>query len=332
MSPLELTAQQILAIPPSRPDKLFGSGDVDQLVKQFAKKWHPDLNPDPRASDVLAQITLLAANYHRHKQNGTLPGFVTIRTSGKELNFPILAERVISSGKLYISDHHIVQAFSPGDTDLATQALNVTKRFRYPSEIELKKTLSVGLPQDVHVFRSTDVTYLVMKKTGEFIRLTDLPAKLDLPHVAWVGSRMFNYASWLRFNDIRHYGITAESFYIEAKTHFGGLLGGWEFSGTTTLPPKAADPKVLSNIPGLKTADADSAHSSQIRTILRNLLGHRTTIQLRQDTSVPKAMSDFLTTPPRSNAFEEYEEWYRCLEQSFGKRRFTVLNMKSPYV
>jgi hypothetical protein len=66
MSPLDMTASELLAIPVSMPERIFqeptykhGEMNFDKQFLKFVTKWHPDICKDTKAQDVMIHLNLL---------------------------------------------------------------------------------------------------------------------------------------------------------------------------------------------------------------------------------------------------------------------------------
>lgn len=123
-------------------------------------------------------------------------------------------------------------------------------------------------------------------------------------HVAWIVSRMENIACVLEYNEMSHGKISAETIFINPKTHEAMLYGGWYH----------CDKKKLGIF-------GDSADLVSIRKTAKHLLG----VNAKE---VPEEFEKFLTEHPQKDAFEDFTRWDEVIEKGFGGRTFVKMNMQ----
>lgn len=319
---LSLTAAQILK---AKPSQLFTSEkDLGRDHKALAKKWHPDLNKDPKAKEVIVHINTSFALAKKAFEGGGYPDTLQIKTKEGVVSYPYLAALKTEFGELYICERHIIYAAERQYDDLAKQALEVSKAFKFPND-DIKAKMSSFLPRNIHTVANGDRSYTIMARDRDYIRAIDLLNKgpIDPKHVAWILSRAYNLAGWLQYSDIQHLDISPETFFIEPSSHLGALLGGWFYSGTGKLKPIAA-PSRSANLSKVKRS---KAHLSMIRVMGRRLLGSNSIAQLKYRKDIPAPMRMWMTSSAGDDPIKEEEAWKKMLVESFGPRRFTTLNI-----
>lgn len=319
---LSLNAAQLLA---TKPAQLFVSKDVAARVhKELLKKWHPDRNKDPRAGDVVAHINSAYTLAKKAFESGGYPDTLTIKTSRGDQHYPYIAALKTELGELYICPRHIIYATERQYDDLVKQALDVSKNFKFPND-DIKAKFSYVVPRNIHTVANGDRAYTIMARDKDYVRVVDIMAKgpVDPRHVAWIMSRAYNIAGWLKYSDIYHYDISPETMFVEPESHLGGLLGGWFYSGSGKKRPKAAPARSAH----LVNHSRSKIHLSQIRSMGRRLLGCTTISELKKRTDVPAPLKNWLSSAAGKDPVQEEKDWKKVLIDSFGPNRFTVMNL-----
>ena len=119
--------------------------------------------------------------------------------------------------------------------------------------------------------------------------------------MAWIISRLENLCCVLEFNSLVHPDINPDTIFINPYTHQASLFGNW---WNVTRKNAMGDDKV-------------------IRRTSMNLLGlRRTAGELLGDDSAPQALTDFISSVPREDAYEDFAFWDEMLIQAYGERKF----------
>lgn len=313
---LTLSAAQLL-----QRRVLFKPGqDIASLFKQLMKRWHPDQNSDPLAKDVAAHVSQQYAQARR----GEFPNTLTMKTKNGPVIYTHLGTRPFELGDVYICPRDVIWRVRPEFTDLVKQFLDVTKKFNYPNDA-VRDKIAPFLPRNVRVLVNPDYTYLLQERDAPLVRCADIIANkgpLHPKHVGWIMSRAYNLAGYLHFAKMTHLDISTETLFIDPATHLASLLGGWFYSGTPKIiaaPARSAH---------LVKAEADQAHGQQIRALGMQLLNAKSGVELRANKELPPAMRSWLMGRAGSSLIREEEQWKKVLTDSFGPRKFTVLDLK----
>ena len=64
-----------------------------------------------------------------------------------------------------------------------------------------------------------------------------------------------------------------------------------------------------------------------MRLLAIRLLGYSDKNKLEMDKTIPEPFYQFLLSESKKDAFEDFAEWDRVLERSYGKRKFIPLNI-----
>lgn len=311
------SADALLANP-----RLFRPGeDAKALHRTLLKKWHPDHCSDPRANEVFAHIN----SQFQLAQAGEYPNTLKLLTSKGPVYIGYIGQRPFELGDVFITERSVIWRVRSEFKDLAKQFLDVSKKFKYPND-EVKGKIAPHLPANVKVLVNGDVTYVIVDRPLDYIRLADIVAKqgpLDPRHVAWCLSRAYNLAGFLHFNGITHLDVSAETMFVDPASHHGALLGGWFYSGQ---PKPLAAPARSSH---LAKQPEGMAHGQQIKNLGRKLLGVNSVPELRALKDLPDPLKTWLMTGASGNVVRDGEDWKNALVAAFGKRRFTELKLTS---
>ncbi|RKM61349.1 hypothetical protein D6855_05510 [Butyrivibrio sp. CB08] len=143
---------------------------------------------------------------------------------------------------------------------------------------------------------------LVFNKPEEFYPL-ELFGALEKEHVAWIISRLENICCVLEYSGICHGDICPDTICINPRTHEAMLFGAWW----------AVTDKKTSLLPSPNT------DLVAIRKTARMILGYEAG---QQSGSFEK----FLKDKPTCDAYKDFENWDKVIEDAFGGRRFTKMN------
>ena len=328
-----LTADAILAIPETQPERLF-TGEVDMLKREYrelAKRWHPDYGG---VADVLARLNVLYDLGLKRLAEGTwMPvGTVVFKPiSGKTVRIRYQAKRDFELGTLYVSRTLVTFAVRKSEADLLDNARAMLAALRFPSaakEEEFKRCL----PKVKTVLETDDAMVLVLEKTPDVLLLRDVLAqqggRMDPKAVAWILSSLCNIACFLEWNGISHNALTLDTCFISPQHHTVLPLGGWFYARKVgekllALPDESvarAPAEVLDKKVGTVKTDLE-----MIRALGRELLGDLAGARLGRDPAVPKTVSDWLRFPSAGEARSDYAAWEKARDAGFGARRFTPL-------
>lgn len=310
----------------ARPSQLFSDKKTaDAVHKAFVKKWHPDRNKDPHASDVVAHINAAYTEAKKAFEAGGFPDALTIKMpDGSDAVYVYLAVLKTELGELYICKNHIIYANERKYDDLARRALSVSKAFKFPNaDVEAK--FRPNVPRNIRTIANKDRAYTIMARDRDYVRVADIIAKgpVDPRHAAWIMSRAYNIAGWMSYSSIQHLDISPETMFVEPSSHHGALLGGWFYSSHGKDSPIAA-PARSAHL--AKTRKA-KAHLAMIRVLGRRILGCNTISEVKKRTDIPGPLKSWLTSAAGDDAVKEEKLWKQVLIDSFGPNRFTVMDL-----
>lgn len=321
------TADQILAIPLSKPHLLF-PGDKEQasrLHKRLAALWHPDRNKGA-PSAVLGHINVLFNLTIEALDKGTWAGGAVLRLVAKdnggtvyELRYQKLRE--FELGKCYIAAKYVLYVLEPKFKDLATNAVTRIRALRYktaPMEAEHKRYM----PEIAKAFTTTgDNPVVLMHKNPTQLCLADvqeyLGGTVPQAHVCWILSSLYNLNCYLKWAGITHNDISPANYFIDAAAHNGRLIGGWWYAGLEGHKPPAVPHRTHRSAKDFTTKAVDG---SLIRLTGQELMG----IGMMK---APAPFQRWLRGLGNKDSFIEYRNWSECLTASFGPRRYAELKL-----
>jgi hypothetical protein len=334
------TAAGLLAIPASRPEKLF-SGDADadrRLYRTLAMEFHPDRHPT--YGEVFKHLAGLKAARDRQMDEGTWCGAgrqALALGGGRRLDLRFLRRYPFELGTLLIGARTITWLFRDEHRALYEQGVRTLKELRYANEA-MRNEMARVLPRVELQAETSEGPVLVMAKGPDVVRLTDvldhLGGRMDPRHVAWILGTLHNLGAYLHWAGLTHNAIGLDTYFISPRDHAGLLLGGWWYArpagaAMTYLPGPSAD--VWRTILPPHVAAARRATPALdrelIRRVARTLLGDPGGTRLLRDPGVPAPLGRWVTTPGDDDGIEDYANWARARDAAFGPRRFVTMDL-----
>lgn len=302
-----MDASQILAIPLDQPWRLFPDPPgFKDAVRALRKKWALASNYDPKANEVMAHINVLVDKYEQDP---------SIRVA--YLN----SQHIPGVGRCVIESERITYWFDDSARDYMSNMLAHTFRYRHS---EMITKMSPLLPVFV---KGRDREIFIRKKKDE-LNLADLLASQDghLPErcVAWILSRLYYIACYLDYSELAHVDISLRSLYVDMKKHTVHLYGGWWYAKRLDekalgAPRRTVELSVSFGKTGIPTR---KLISEQIKQVGCELLGFPSKAAMLDAIMLPKPLIKWLSSPGMDNPVAEFPLWDRCLDQSFGPRKF----------
>lgn len=125
---------------------------------------------------------------------------------------------------------------------------------------------------------------------------------LDPVHAAWIVSRLENICCVLEYSQLIHGGINANSVFIDPFSHEAVLYGGWWLARE-----KKRQPLVNEDLLAIrKTAEYVMGVNKE---------------------KMPKQFENFLKELPTKDAYIDFENWDKVIEEGFGGRRFVKMDV-----
>lgn len=307
-----MTPSQILAIPVTQPWRLFQSpnGFTDE-VRALRRKWHPNMNRDPVANEVMAHINVLAD--------------VWLTDSGSRVGF--LSKHLVDGVcQCVVKSEKVTYAFNDDALDLRLNGWQQTFRF---ANDKMRADMEHLFPK----FDKVDPNELFFVKKSTQLNLADVlksQGTIPVRHVAWIMNRLYNIACYLSWAEVPHLDISLQNLYIDPSMHSVHLYGGWWY-GRGFYQKALGAPSWLIELSAQFRATGIPTRkliSQQIKEVGRLLLGAPSKGALLQVKDVPEPLVKWLVEPCVMDPVKEYAEWGRCLNTSFGPRKFIVYDLK----
>lgn len=324
-----MDAKQLLSF--TKPEELYPGDLIEAKTKyrELAKEWHPDTNKFKDATRVFQQITELYALAVKQIEAGTFGGKSVLKTGGQVI--PYLRCKTFELGQMYIGEDHVTYVVDKAHKPFYDNGVANSSIFSFKND-KMKNEIARYLPRNVTTFK-TDDKHLGLKvpKTKDLLLLRDVLdyfGEMPPKHAAWVGSTMHNLACYLHWAGVVHGDIGPDTYFISPSLHSGALLGGWWYASKVGKKLSVVPRRTHDWLPWEVRTKKLALHETDlelIRATVRELVGDITGRKFGKE--VPKQMSKWLKTVASSAAVDEYSSWIKMLEDSFGKRKFTPLEL-----
>jgi hypothetical protein len=336
-----LTADDILAIPVTDPERLFREPDEDFIKKAtraLSMKWHTDRNPDPRAGDVFDRVQKLNEEAGKKLELGTweIPGlFQFTGKDGTPFEMRHARKLEVDVGHMYVGRNAVAFRIEDANLDLLENAERQVACLTYANDA-MRSEFARYFPDVARKVETATGAVWVLNKTPDVLLLQDVldhyKGKMPPRHAAWVISRLLNIACYLEMQGkVAHNAIGPDTVFISPQYHSACLLGGWWFTTGLGQPMKAAAQRMMLCAPPAvlqKKVGDNRTDMEMIKALGRELLGDTTGVRLAQDLAVPPALVDWLQLSTHQSAVATYREWQdRVLIDAFGARKFVEMNI-----
>ena len=321
----DATMEQILAIPVTEPHRLYpGNIDAARLThRRLAAIWHPDKGKT-RSSEVLAHINVLfdaAVELITESRWTHGPSkFIFETKDGKKYQISYKKMHHFELGKVYIGENYVTYVVNPEYADLATNALKIMD-FHYANK-DMEKEHTRWLPAIHQVNICQDGSYVItLEKPPGYYMLQDvvdaLGGQIDPRHVAWIVSCMCNINCYLKWANITHNNISAQTIFINPEKHSAILMGGWWYAGKVGHNPLAVPARTHKVGSDFRTKAIDG---SLIRLTGLEICGP-------EFMNAPPVMQRWLRGLGNADSYTEYKNWSGVVDAAFGPRKFVKLEI-----
>jgi hypothetical protein len=324
----------------STPGELYSQDE--QLIKiefrNLAKQWHPDVNTDKRAAEVLKKIKdLYDSGIDMMKAgNWTKPNYVQFRTTdGKRIGITYQKVTSFELGTAYICNQGVIYLVKKAHKRFLDNFVKRIGELKFANDA-MKSEFSRCVPAIAHQFETEDHFAIRVSKTADVFSLRDVHMfyKGNLPdrHMTWILRRLYNLACFLGYNKLAHYGLTLDNVYISPQYHTALLFGGWWYATpygesllgahqdvVNLMSPAAKKEKIATHITDLES----------IRQIGRELVGDKYGSVLAKNTTIPKPIIDWLLGASVKTPLEEYKLWDQTIDHGYGKRQFVEMDVSA---
>ena len=290
---MDLTASEILAA--RDPQLVFGS-DTTAGFRILAKKWHPDINNDPLAGQVMAKLQEL-----RNLATGSAPCH-EIKMPGGRAEWHFKTVKIVSEN-------------TPGAIPAAVKLM-----------AELRKTGDPLAKRVPVVLESTDDSYTIEKKPEDvpFAHIFHkYPSGVPAVHVAWIASRLYETAAHLHsWAGVVQLGLLPESLMLSIESH-GVTAMDWRFSlkqgERVRVIPGALRHLVPTDKKATSTTDLKAINELMIQ-LLGDPSGIGNKLLLKKD--IDRRFLDWFRAEPMADPVEYYKAYRKRLEDVFGPPKY----------
>jgi len=335
-----LDAQAILALDINKPENLFppDAKKITDIYRHLVRRWHPDRSKSPEADKVTAHLGQLREKAEEKLARGAWqePGiFSCTLKNGKKFRVRSDAVRPFDLGTLHISPTTATYVVKREYEELFQNAITEICRLKFPDD-KMKVVYANRLPITFKTYETEDAFILTVQKKSDEVLLRDLlpklPADMRGHHVAWMISRMQEFARLLDYQGIAHNAMTLDNLFVSPENHTLSLLGGWWYAKPIGEAMSYAPIEALDYLPdggGTAPRATASVDLEMVKAAGRELLGDRGGTSFIRTKPAPDAMIAWLRQPASDNAQRELERWYGdVLPKSFGARRFIELPIR----
>ena len=299
------------------------------IYKELAKKYHPDVCSDINAAEDFAKINELY-NQAIEKINKGIwfeKDILLIENiNGKKYKLKYLKKYDFELGCFYIGTHHLIYIINRQNKKFLDNALTVLKNLRY-ADLKMEQEFKRYFPNIVDTFElKTGDFCLVLKKDPTDFLLSDLidfyknkGEELEDKHCAWVISRLSNIACFLKYNGLVHNGISINNCLISPEYHTIMLLGGWWYCVPNGEKLIGTQKSVYDVMPIKEKSEKISTYKTDLESIKQ--------IGRQLNRNYPKPFDNWVNQAASDDAFKEFEEWNKVLYDSYGERKFIVLDI-----
>ena len=319
----------------------YGEEEVKSKYKELVKKWHPDTNSNPDALNVFTKITELYDKALELLKNGQWEktNYILIsKEDGKKIALNYDTYFDFELGTCYVTKTKIVYILGEDKEKYYNNAMQRINNLRYKDK-KMEDDLSRFFPKIYQTFKTNNGEYvIVLDKTEDIYPLKKVyeyfGERIEDRHVAWIISRLCNLTCYLKFSGLVHNGININNCFISPKDHSILLIGGWWYT-TKEDERMIGTTKDIFSIMSVSSKESKKSSSltdlESVKLLGRQLLGETNCRKLSLDNSIPKPFINFLTGGSCNNPYEEFTKWDRALEDSYGKRKFINMEIKSLY-
>lgn len=317
---------------------LFSKNDLVICKKEYReliKLWHPDVSSHPESSTVIEIINKLYTRavilIRENKWEKSNHLTIVRKSDGKVLESPFLKEHPFELGTMYICNNFVIYILKKEFKNYYDNALsieNLLKKRKQKHSFEFQKNKNGEMLN--HCITIENEFCLIYEKKRNLICLKDLLEyykTVDPKHVAWILSRLYSIKCFLELVKLTHNDINLDSCFIDPKEHSLYLIGGWWYSveeGKKMIGVK----KEIYNLFSFKNKSLKlGEHYTDLVSIKD--LGKKL---LNGNIKTPNKYADYLRSTTSNNPLEEFKKYDKCLDDSFGVRKFVELKVTSDVV
>lgn len=310
-------------------------GDAGRIAaewRDYAKVWHPDINKDPRAAEVMAHVT----EARERALNGPTPLVAEFKqTNGKLLRFHYNSRRAWEAGEIFVTPSTVVYRVNVDFADLAY--LDEKRRWPFADD-RLRDEMTRFLPNRTKVVElATEGKLMIYRRTPDQVLLADLFDRMPagpVPdiHAMWMVSAMMNICAYLHVQDLTHFAFLPDMLLVSPEMHSVALTGPALYLTEIPNRPKAVPSEILSRWPILRDKKKPVPYfvpdTLQVRKIAMQALGVTDLATLRHRDDIFPGLRSFLQSTPNKDTVADYKAWADLR----GKRKFIPYDLNPQQV
>ena len=299
------------------------------IFKELAKKYHPDVSSISNADECFAKINDLYKEALDKIEKGIWyekDVLLLESVNGKKYKLKYLKKHSFELGFFYIGRQHLIYVLDRKNKKYLDNALNILRNLKY-ADAKMEKEFKRYFPQIVDTFELKTGEYcLVLKKEVSDFLLSDLVdyyknqgKELDSKHCAWVVSRLSNICCFLKYNHLVHNGISLTNCFVSPKYHTIMLFGGWWYCVPEGNKLIGTQKSVYDVMPVKEKSEKISTYQTDLECVKQ--------VGRQLNHNLPKSFENWLNKAASKDAFKEFDSWNQALYDSFGERKFIVLEV-----
>lgn len=299
------------------------------IFKELAKKYHPDVSSERNSDVYFAKINELYKEALEKIEKGIWfekDVLLLESINGKKYKLKYLRKHSFELGFFYIGRQHLIYVLDRKNKKFLDNALNVLRNLKY-ADAKMEKEFKRYFPQIVDTFELKTGEYcLVLKKDSTDFLLSDFVdfyknqnKVVEDKHCAWIISRLNNIACFLKYNHLVHNGISLTNCFISPKYHTIMLLGGWWYCVPEGEKLIGTQKSVYDVMPVKEKSEKISTYKTDLECVKQ--------IGRQLNKNVPKPFENWINKAASNDAFKEFDEWNKVLYDSYGERKFIVLEI-----
>ena len=320
-----MTGDTLLSI--QNPAKLFTFKDYKSEYHKLSMQFHPDHGGDAKVFAHLNELYKKANELATNGGWGSLGTLLFTDIKGNKHGFAYNSINTFSMGFIYTGDSYIIYFIENKYSNMSIPT------FTFSSD-RMKKEFEDILPSFYKTYATKEGTYFVIYKLPTAYLLRDVikTIHIDIKHVAWILSRLYNFGCYMEWAKLISNDISTDTILIDPMTHKVFLFGGWWHSTTVGKKIKSMPLHTYNILPHSIIANGIATMnivSEQIHALGRQLVGNRTGGYLELSKINP-SFAEWLTNGGKDSIIEEYKEWDGVTLQSIlGERKFIKWDLKA---
>ena len=322
------------------PCDIFSAKDETKIKKEYKAllmNFHPDLSGNKGIKKSVANECTIIINdlYNKIKDNFDSWDDKTVimfqaEITNKKYKIKTLYEDTFVMGRYYITENNLVYVIDGKYKKFYDNFIDSINKIKFPS-ISTEESYKNFLPEIKYNFKDIDGNYIIiLKKHGEIYPLRKVlnyfGGSLNERHIAWVLSRLYDFTCLMKYNNLSFNGIDIDNLFIDTENHtlrFYGMFYIKEIDEKLIGVPKSVLPLLNKD----KISDIKTDLQS-IRLISRLLYNDEYGSKIFMSSTLPSPLKKWMMTDASGDPVKEYENWDKCIVDSFGPKKFFTLKIE----